>query len=231
MAPLYGISSVQSRSAFRLEIRCVERHFGLKEVRLLVECQNCAGVVDAVNVCRYTRELEDEYPDSVHLFKCPRCLNPILVEVDDIAGDGKQFNILYPSAPKASVSVPEDIRKTFDEAMACLRAKAYTAASIMCRKTLEGICEVHGAKDKGLVNGLKGLRERSIIESRLFEWADALRIQGNEAAHDVRVNTSAQDAKDIVEFTHALLEYVFTFNDKFEEFRRRRTKRNEAAAH
>jgi hypothetical protein len=31
-----------------------------------------------------------------------------------------------------------------------------------------------------------------------------------------------QDAKDIIEFTNALLEYVFTFNDKFNEFNKRR---------
>ena len=119
--------------------------------------------------------------------KVPTRLNPILVEVDDVVGDGEQFNVLYPSGPKASGSVPEDIRKSFDEAVACLRGKAHTAASIMCRKTLEGICQAHWVKKTGLVNGLKELRERGIIESRLFDWADELRIQGNEAAHDVKV--------------------------------------------
>jgi hypothetical protein len=189
---------------------------------LLLECQPCGAVVDAIAIGRYEREVDDAYPDSVQLMKCPRCLNPILVEVDDVVGDGDQFIVLYPSAPKASMSVPEDIRKAFEEAAACLRAKAHTAASIMCRKTLEGICQAHGVKKPGLLNGLKELRERGLIESRLFEWADQLRIQGNEAAHDVKVTTSAQDARDVVEFTHALLEYIFTFNDKFEAFKRRR---------
>lgn len=47
-------------------------------------------------------------------------------------------------------------------------------------------------------------------------------ISGNEAAHDVNVTISAEDARDILEFTNALLEYVFTFRDKFEEFKKRR---------
>ena len=63
------------------------------------------------------------------------------------------------------------------------------------------------------------MKEKGIIENRLFEWADALRISGNEAAHGVNSNISSQDAKDILEFTHALLEYVFTFQEKFEEFK------------
>ena len=68
------------------------------------------------------------------------------------------------------------------------------------------------------------MKTKGIIENRLFEWAEALRISGNEAAHDVQVTISPQDAKDIVDFTDALLEYVFTFRDKFNEFLERRKK-------
>ena len=62
-----------------------------------------------------------------------------------------------------------------------------------------------------------------IIENRLYEWADALRISGNEAAHGVKLQISQKDAKDILEFTHALLEYVFTFQEKFDQFKSRQS--------
>ena len=94
----------------------------------------------------------------------------------------------------------------------------------MCRKTLEGICSAHGITVKYLGTSLKEMKDKGIIENRLFEWAEALRISGNEAAHDVNIKISSQDAKDIVEFTDALLEYVFTFRDKFDEFKKRRSK-------
>ena len=68
------------------------------------------------------------------------------------------------------------------------------------------------------------MKERGIIEPRLFEWADALRIAGNETVHDVTVTVSKEDARDMIEFTNALLEYVFTFQDRFEQFKRRRAK-------
>jgi DNA-binding Lrp family transcriptional regulator len=96
----------------------------------------------------------------------------------------------------------------------------------MCRKTLEAICAANGVHERNLLNSLKKLREQGVIEQRLYEWADTLRIAGNEAAHDVDVRVSAPDAKDVLEFTKALLEYTFTFRDKFEKFRERRTKRN-----
>jgi hypothetical protein len=54
----------------------------------------------------------------------------------------------------------------------------------MCRKTLEGVCSEHGVKSGTLAAQLKKLKENGVIEGRLFEWADALRTIGNEAAHE-----------------------------------------------
>jgi hypothetical protein len=47
---------------------------------------------------------------------------------------------------------------------------------------------------------------------------------GNEAAHGVDVVISPEDARDTLECTEALIEYVFTYRDKFEEFKKRRAK-------
>jgi len=81
----------------------------------------------------------------------------------------------------------------------------------MCRKTLEGICSVHGVKSSGtLAAQLKKLKENGTIESRLFEWAEELRTMGNQVAHGVDVVISPEDARDTLEFTEALIEYVFT---------------------
>jgi len=134
--------------------------------------------------------------------------------------------ILYPSIPKISQSLPKPIQAAFIEAQTCFRNKAFTASTIMCRKTLEGICAAHQVSQRTLVASLKELRDRGIIEQRLYEWADALRISGNEAAHEVNVTVPAEDARDILEFTNALLEYVFTFRDKFEAFKKRRIERS-----
>ncbi len=71
---------------------------------------------------------------------------------------------------------------------------------------------------------LERLRDQGVIEGRLHEWADELRIVGNEAAHDVSVEVSAQDAADTLEFTRAVLEYAYTFRQRFERFRKRRAK-------
>ncbi|MFC1938942.1 DUF4145 domain-containing protein [Chloroflexota bacterium] len=117
---------------------------------------------------------------------------------------------------------PKILNSAFEEARRCFRAKAYTATAVMCRKTLEGICKERGISGKNLAASLKQMRENSVIDSGLYEWADALRISGNEAAHGVEVTFSREDAHDILDFSRALLEYIFTFREKFEQFQKRR---------
>lgn len=93
----------------------------------------------------------------------------------------------------------------------------------MCRKTLEGLCSAHNIKGRNLSDSLKKLKDNGIIEERLFEWAEELRTLGNEAAHGVDSIVNAQDANNMLEFTEALAEYVFTYRDKFESFKKRRS--------
>ncbi|HEY9649709.1 MAG TPA: DUF4145 domain-containing protein [Coleofasciculaceae cyanobacterium] len=129
---------------------------------------------------------------------------------------------LYPPENQVDASLPNQIRTAFEEALKCFEAQAFTASVILCRKTLEGICKEHSINNGNLKNKLEEMKNKGIIEQRLFEWADALRISGNDAAHDLDITFSELDAKDIVEFTKALLEYVFTFRNKFEQFMKRR---------
>ena len=130
--------------------------------------------------------------------------------------------ILYPPTDSVNHDAPQPIRTAFEEAGAAFRERAYTAAAIMCRKTLEGICASHGVTQRTLMQSLDQLRADGVIEARLYEWANALRIAGNEAAHDVRVTVSRDDARDMLDFTKAILDYTFSFRDKFEKFKARR---------
>jgi hypothetical protein len=123
-------------------------------------------------------------------------------------------------------SAPRDIQVAFEEACACYRAAAFTASAIMCRKTLEGICAVHGVNERSLSTALRMMRSSGLIDERLFEWSDSLRVAGNEAAHGVGLSIAQPDAKDILEFTNAILDYLFSYRDRFEQFKARRAARS-----
>jgi len=187
---------------------------------MILECKRCEALVNAEPIAKY---VDNDSPEALattySLLRCPKCRGPFLTDEDEVWG----LTCLYPQPDmRVNPDLPAPLKAAYEEAAACFKSKAYTATAIMCRKTLEGICVEHGATGRTLVASLKELKDKGVIENRLYEWADALRISGNEAAHDVNVTISAADAKDIVEFTNALLEYVFTFRDKFEAFKKRR---------
>lgn len=192
---------------------------------MLLECTRCAAIVEAQEVASYFDDDEDVAQGKWTFAKCPRCTLPLLAVQCDF-GDGFDADTpsrVYPPRDREmGDSVPKSIRTAFNEAMVCFKAKAYTASAIMCRKTLEGLCAEHGIKARNLSLSLKKLKDDGVIEARLFEWAEALRSLGNEAAHGVTSVISPHDAKDILEFTEALAEYVFTYRDKFERFKKRR---------
>jgi hypothetical protein len=196
---------------------------------MLTECKKCEAVVDAKVLYSYdSHEYYSEdnpagYPVKYSFHKCPKCEMPLLTLRENFGLGWEDPSRIYPPQDKRiHPSFPEPIKKAYQEALSCYKNKSFTAAAIMCRKTLEGICSTHGINAKNLASGLKEMKDKGIIESRLFEWAEALRISGNEAAHDVNVTISSQDAKDIIEFTAALLEYIFTFRDKFNDFIKRK---------
>jgi hypothetical protein len=201
---------------------------------LAVRCPRCARYV-AAKVCGFYTERDEAGDAQRHaLLACPDCSHPFLVKQDSypletVTGAWTEGLtppvVLYPSELTAlDPSVPSNIAESYLEARRVFSlAAGHTAAAIMCRRTLEGICKSFSAKGKTLHAMLKDLRERSVIEKRLHEWADdVLRDLGNDAAHDVDVVISREDAQDALDFTRAIIEYLYVFEAAFTRFKARR---------
>ena len=57
-----------------------------------------------------------------------------------------------------------------------------------------------------------------------------MRAAGNEAGHGVGLSIEQADPKDILEFTNAIMDYLISFRDRFEEFKKRRNKQADGRA-
>jgi hypothetical protein len=192
---------------------------------MLAQCGRCDVAIDAIHEGQY-RFQDDGLPEeTVVLARCPRCNEPVLIRWTEISDPVQVFPA--PDRP-LSRSVPEAIRECFQEARDCFRAGAHTATALMCRRTLEAVAREHGVAERSLAATLQVMKDRGIIEARLLDWAQALRVVGNEAAHEVERAVPGQDAQDALDFTSALLEYMYTFRDRFEAFKRRRADRGGA---
>jgi hypothetical protein len=191
---------------------------------MIVECEDCHAIVDAELVADFVDVSEEEGAAGKYSFlKCPKCHRPfVMLEVDFGAGWESPQRLYPPREASLDLSIPAPIRSILEEGTACFKAKAYTATAIMCRKTIEAIAKESGVAARNLDTALTSMRDKGIIERRLYDWADALRMLGNVAAHDMDAKVTPQDARDILDFTTALLEYVFTFQKRFEGFMARR---------
>ncbi|MGW4946357.1 DUF4145 domain-containing protein [Actinoplanes sp. NPDC004185] len=160
------------------------------------------------------------------LLQCGECNEASLqirevYEFFDEAGPGvPQF--AYPAERRLSTQVPEDLKREFEEAQTCLNAKAYTATVVMVRRTLEGICKDNGIGERVLARGLKKMEEQGLIDRTLAEWADGLRVLGNQGAHYTGTQVSRQDAVDALAFAEALVDQIYVMRRRFEEFKKRR---------
>ena len=164
-----------------------------------------------------------------NLVQCPECQKPILTQRSRIfelgAFDFGNAVRLFPSSEfHINSEIPETLRNSLKECIICYDSGAYTATAIMSRRTIEGFCELKGVKEKALDKSLARLKDEEIINKEMFEWANALRLTGNKAAHDVNSTFSAIDAKDILDFTIAILDFTYSFKDKFNKFSQRHNK-------
>lgn len=193
---------------------------------MIVDCKNCSVRVNGTVIGSYEyHEAGHSPPTRITLLKCPRCQHPILSRQEQLwFHDWSKPEAVYPcEGDTVNPNLPEGIQEAIREARLCLfGANAYVASAIMCRKALEELCATHNVKAQNLSKSLNKLKEQGLIEGSLFEWANELRLVGNEAAHDVSPQISGEDARDLLEFTEAIVDYVIVFRDRFERFKARR---------
>jgi hypothetical protein len=135
---------------------------------------------------------------------------------------------LFPAGRKLSNEIPAGLRREFDEAQTCLSAKAHTATVVMVRRTLEGICKDNGITERVLANGLKKMEAAGLIDRTLAEWADSLRVLGNQGAHFTGTQVDMEDAADALDFAEALLDQIYVLRKRFAAFKARRAQSDDS---
>jgi Domain of unknown function (DUF4145) len=195
---------------------------------MIVECPYCDSKVDAKVIGDHTEfSREDPIPFRTTLTVCPSCKQSILAGQYESAGEyGDEWEAASRLWPKPSRviawEIPDVVRVSLDEADRCFRATAFTATAVMCGRALEGVCVNHKTKAKTLAQGLEELKDKEIIDKRLYEWGQELRKLRNLGAHASAERVSKDDATDMLDFVHAICDYVYVLNKKFERFKKRR---------
>jgi hypothetical protein len=174
-------------------------------------------------------EADAEYHgEHYYVCLCGRCSQPFLIR-QSLFGIPAEFEtvteekLLYPAEKRLPIDgLPKAIGSAYDQAARSFSASLFEPCVLMCRKCLEATCKGLGAQGRDLNSKLQSLLDGGHIDSRLLEWAHEIRLIGNEAAHDPGATVAKQDARDVLDFTEAILIYVFSLTSRFVAFRSRR---------
>ena len=196
---------------------------------MIIECSYCESKVDGeVKGEHVFFEPEEGPPFKAVLLKCPVCNNALLGGSDHYqtgpdTSEWSPLNRLWPQQETyVDWQIPEIARDSLIEAKKCYKAKAYSACTVMSGRTLEGVCKNHLTETKSLAKSLKELKDKGIIDDRLYLWGEELRKHRNIGAHATKEKITKEDAKDLLDFAQAICDYVFVLNAKFNRFMERK---------
>lgn len=114
------------------------------------------------------------------------------------------------SGAKTHPAVPPPISAALGEAVVALSANCPRASAVMARRTLEAVAFDKGETDGVLAVRLKRMAERGLLHESLADWSKEVRLIGNVGAHfDPIEDVSNQDARQLLKFITALLEYIY----------------------
>lgn len=136
----------------------------------------------------------------------------------DVESTGFRVKNYWPQPAKvdAPEHCPDNIARFYKQAAAALQRGDWDAAGMMARKALDAATfDIDSTLGRGmnLVKRIDKLAGDHKITPQLQEWAHAIRVDGNDAAHDPDEFTE-DEAKQICEFARTFLEYVFTMPGK-----------------
>lgn len=228
----------------------------------IVDCPFCKAKVAAVESgCAEHSGFDDEagepYGSKLSVGQCPRCNTLLAAQSRQLrfeGWEGEENNVwsdpvrLHPNPPKtfSSFRIPSTVTISLKEADIALQGNASLAACVMFGRALEALCRdvLYNPEEKEavlageskkklmLANGIQQLRDKNIIDSRLFDWSQHLHAFRNLAAHSDSDGAAItrEDAEDLQAFVYAIIEYIYDLADRYDEFKERQERRAKAKA-
>lgn len=194
-------------------------------VNVVTDCPAC-------NIRVHARVRGVVYEDdtvAIVLVQCPSCGNPIVGRSE--LYEDEMLDMQYghaervwpaPSTVELNTSIPERARREIKDAQKGLSHGMYPAAVVHCGRAVELLVENKAPGKNTLANGLLELKSKGVIDDRLYQWATALRRERNLGAHAGDHEVTKEDATDVLAFTIAIFEYIYTLTEKYDEYMARK---------
>jgi hypothetical protein len=217
----------------------------------VIDCHHCKAKVAAAELAHADRHgwedgTGEPWGERILLGTCPKCRSTLVgqsrqtafAEYDSHIDDWSDVIRVFPKPPKvfSSWRIPRPVTDSLLEADRSLQAGANIAACVMFGRALEALCRdilleavpedsrPKAEKKIMLGAGINQLKDKKIIDDRLYDWSQQLAAFRNLAAHPEDISISRNDAEDLQTFVYAIVEYVYDLADRYEEFIQRAEK-------
>jgi hypothetical protein len=205
------------------------------------KCGHCS--IDALMfiVCQGEHTLPDNnslvdlwFTDFYRLLLCPSCntVNLIKTSYDSenypINDDEDDIPIeyLFPRIKSGNFkNLPSLVEKSYTIAIK-LRKIEPIASVIFSRKSLEAICDDQKATGRDLKDRIDNLAQKGAIPELLKKAAHSVRLLGNEGAHELEAEVSADDAGTLLALCDAIIGYVYEAPQLVQRIQERLAKSN-----
>jgi HEPN domain-containing protein len=188
---------------------------------IVIDCPQCTVRVKS----EATTWVGDGHDRAYFLVECPSCHHALfgstfsfLDEYGNWVWDTAERLWPAPTVADLGPSIPAAARRDVNAAQKCFSHGIYPAAAVMCGRALERLIKEKTGKPQMLAKGLEALKHQGVIDERLHAWAEALRVERNIGAHASDTDTTKEDAQDIIDFTVAIFDYVYTLAEKYEKY-------------
>ena len=186
-----------------------------------VKCPWCHETFNLLNnLCSKFQAVENGR--FAALAQCPGCMQCVLVYVEGYVGIGDQpkhcaVTQWYPSTiPKIDERIPDPFHSELAEAATCLAMGAANACAAMCRRVISWLAINRGADPEWTTGRqLNYLREKGLIEDKLYRAATAVKAFGDQGAHPPATVTM-EEAEQVFSITESILDYAIILDQKLQ---------------
>jgi hypothetical protein len=142
---------------------------------ILTECSACGTVVAAEAIAQYSAVLNPQLgaTERITFARCRKCDSPFLVGEEFFGGSGGGTDgteawsdpyRVYPSRDELlRPKLPPTVQNPYREAINCIKAQAYSAATMMCYRTLDAACIEHNISEATLAESLAEMQTQGIV--------------------------------------------------------------------
>jgi hypothetical protein len=148
---------------------------------------------------------------QLFIYICPNCNQPSYFDEK-----GKQTPSIRIGNDVQGIT-DEGVATLYNQARDCTSLRAYTAATLLCRKILMNLAVQHGdSPGKSFIEYIEYLDSKGYVPPNGKPWVDRIRTKGNEATHEIRLIEVAESSQ-ILTFIEMLLKFSYEFPSMLKE--------------